>query len=117
MHIKILIITLALTLSPLAATAGGGHDHGHAHSDAVQINKSQAESAATLRVNSLVNKGKISKSWESAKIETTEKKMNGYQAEWVVAFKNAQEKDTTKSMLYVFLTTSGDYIAANFTGK
>jgi len=115
MHIKTLMLSIALTLLPLTAIAGGGHDHGHSH--AVEINKSRAESTATLRVGALVNKGKIDKSWKSSEIESTEKKMNGNQAEWVVTFKNDQEKDTAKSTLYIFLTTSGDYIAANFTGK
>ncbi len=117
MHIKTLILTLALTLSPLTAIAGGGHDHGHGHSHAVEINKSQAKSTATLRVGILVNKGKIDKSWKSAKVASTEKKMNGNQAEWVVAYKNSQTKDPAKGTLYIFLSTTGDYIAANFTGK
>jgi cytochrome c-type biogenesis protein CcmE len=115
MHIKTLILILALTLSPLTAIAGGGHNHGHSH--AVEINKSRAKSTATLRVGILVNKGKIDKSWKSAKVASTEKKMNGNQAEWVVTYKNSQVKDPAKGTLYIFLSTTGDYIAANFTGK
>jgi Family of unknown function (DUF6488) len=48
------------------------------------------------------------------KAETVEgKKMK----EWKFTFKNPAEKDTSKQSLYMFYTLTGNFIAANFTGK
>ncbi len=116
MHIKTLILSLTLMLSPLAAIAGGGHDHGHTHGSTV-ITQNKAESIATGRVMTLVEQGKIDASWKSATIVKSQNKMNGEQAEWVVTFNNTQVSDPAKDTLYIFLSTTGDYIAANFTGK
>ena len=118
MNIKTLILTLALMLSPLTAIAGGGHDHGNGHSHGPSlITQSQAESIAAGRVMTLVTQGKIDESWKSATVSSAEKKMNGNQSEWLVTFKNNQASDPAKDTLYIFLSTAGDYIAANFTGK
>jgi hypothetical protein len=116
MHIKTLILTLALTLSPLTAIAGGGHGHGHSHGPSL-ITQNQAETIAATRVTMLVNKGKIDKSWKSVPVAKSQNKMNGNQAEWVVTYKNSQVKDPAKGTLYIFLSSEGKYIAANFTGK
>lgn len=122
MNIKILIIAFTVIFSPLTALAGGGHDHGHGHSHgqvpaAVEVNQSQAEVVATLRKGMLINKGKIDKSWRSVKVATAEKKKNGDQYEWLITYKNDQIKEATKKTLYIFISSTGDYIAANFTGK
>ena len=37
--------------------------------------------------------------------------------EWKLTFKNPAEKDATKQTLYMFYTLTGNFIAANFTGK
>jgi hypothetical protein len=118
MQIKTLMLTLALTLSPLTAIAGGSHDHGHGHSHGpALITQSQAETIATERVTMLVNKGKIDERWKSVPVTKSQNKMNGNQAEWVVTYNNNQVSDPAKNTLYIFLSTTGDYIAANFTGK
>jgi len=122
MKIKAVVFTLALMASPLTALAGGGHDHGHGHSHgdvqaSVDITQNQAETVADLRVDILVNKRKIDKSWKSVKVASAEKKMNGHQSEWVITYKNEKVEDSAKSTLYIFLSSTGDYIAANFTGK
>jgi len=118
MNIKTLILTLALMLSPLAAIAGGGHDHGNGHSHGPSlITQSQAESIAAGRVMTLVTQKKIDESWKSATVVKSQNKMNGNRAEWLVTFNNTQASDPAKDTLYIFLSTTGDYIAANFTGK
>ncbi len=114
MNIKTLILTLALMLSPLTAIGGGGHGHSHGPS---LISQTQAESVAAGRIMKLIEQEKIDKSWKSAIVSSSEKKMNGNQAEWLVAFKNENVEDSAKSTLYIFLSSTGDYIAANFTGK
>lgn len=118
MQIKTMILTLALTVSPLTALAGGGHGHSHGTAQvSAEVAQSQAETVANMRVSILVNKGKIDKSWKSIKVASAEKKMNGHQTEWVVTYNNDQMTDTAKRTLYVFISSTGDYIAANFTGK
>jgi hypothetical protein len=37
--------------------------------------------------------------------------------EWKVAFKDPGAKDKSKETLYMFFTMTGNFIAANFTGK
>ncbi|ATX80159.1 hypothetical protein Ga0123461_1746 [Mariprofundus aestuarium] len=118
MNIKTFIFALSLILSPLTALAGGGHDHGHGHSHGpALISQSQAESVAAGRVMMLVEQEKVDKSWGAATIASAEKKMNGDQAEWLITFKNSHSSDSAKDTLYIFLSSTGDYIAANFTGK
>jgi hypothetical protein len=95
--------------------AGAGHDHGsHSHDP---VSKSQAEEAAIKSVEKLVSKRKIADSWKGVKVATSEKKKFGTKEEWVVTFKNEKVSDPNKQTLYVFLTLTGDYIAANFTGQ
>ena len=115
MNIKAFIFALSLILSPLTVLAGGGH--GHSHGSDLIIPQSQAESVAAGRVMMLVEQEKVDKSWGSATISSAEKKMNGNQTEWLITFKNSQASDSAKGTLYIFLSSTGDYIAANFTGK
>ncbi|MDX8402923.1 MAG: DUF6488 family protein [Mariprofundaceae bacterium] len=114
MNIKTFIFALSLILSPLTALAGGGHGHSHGPD---LISQSQAESVAAGRVMVLVEQEKIDNSWKSSKVASAEKKMNGNQTEWLITFKNSQVSDSAKDTLYIFLSSTGDYIAANFTGK
>ena len=37
--------------------------------------------------------------------------------EWKLTYKNLAEKDAAKQNLYMFYTLTGNFIAANFTGK
>lgn len=119
MNIKTVIFTLALLLSPLTALAGGGHDHGHGHSHdkPAEITQSEAVTIATKRVIILAYQGKIVDTWKVVESAKSEKKMYHGKAEWVVTYKNSQISDPAKNTLYIFLSSTGSYIAANFTGK
>jgi len=114
MRIQAIIFSLALSLFPLATLAGAGHDHGHSHDP---VSQGQAELAAIKSVARLVEKGKIDKSWKSVGVMKSEKKKFGKNMEWVVSFKNENISDSSKQTLYIFLTLTGEYLAANFTGK
>ena len=94
--------------------AGPGHD-GHTHSHDIDANG--AQKAALSILNTLVSKKKIDSSWKTAKAGSAEKKTFGSNTEWLVTFNNASVKDPSKNTLYIFLTTEGKYVAANFTGK
>ena len=115
---KTLATTLVLSslLFGAPVIAGSGHDHGHSHAQA-PVNKEAAEINADKAVASLVVSGKIDKSWELIMASSSEKKDFSGRSEWVVIFVNEKITDTAKQKLFVFLTLSGEFIAANYTGK
>lgn len=114
MKLKSIILTCALLLSPLTVLAGGGHDHGHGHSaEPAESTQSKAVAIATDRVAMLVSNGKIDASWKSVKATSAEVKAN----EWLVIFNNKKISEPSKTTLYIFLSITGEFLAANFTGN
>lgn len=115
---KILATTLVLSslLFGAPVMAGSGHDHGHSHAQA-PVNKETAEKNAEKAIASLVVTGKIDKSWKSITVSSSEKKDFNGRSEWVVIYINEKITEPAKQKLYVFLTLSGEYIAANYTGN
>ena len=114
MKLKTLILSLTLCLLSVTAIAGGGHDHGHSHEP---VNQATANSKATKIIASFIKQKKLDKSWAGSAVNASEKKTFNGKQEWVVSFVNKKVTDAKKRKLYVFLTLSGDYIAANYTGK
>lgn len=111
---KIIICLLTLlAFTSTAAFAGAGHSH----APAKEITKEQALVKAANIVKDIAQKGKIDKSWAEIAPASGEKKASKYGEEWVVAFHNPTVKETTKQSLYVFLTLTGDYKAANYSGS
>ncbi|MCK4706643.1 MAG: hypothetical protein KAT90_14280 [Gammaproteobacteria bacterium] len=115
---KILATTLILSslFFGTPVIAGSGHDHGHSHAQA-PATKETAESNAGKAVAALVVQKKLDESWASVTVSSSEKKLIKGDTEWLVIYINEKIIDTEKQKLYVFLTLSGEYIAANFTGK
>ncbi len=115
---KTLATTLVLSslLFGLPVMAGPGHDHGHSHAQA-PVNQEVAEKNADKVITSLVERGKIDKIWSSTKASSVDKKQVSGRTEWVVTYNNEKIADKDKQKLYVFLTTGGEYIAANYTGN
>jgi hypothetical protein len=101
-----LILLFALTAT--TAHAGAGHEH------AVELSQSQVLEKASAFVARIVEKGQLEESWKEVK---PQKAKENSRHEWVVVFSNPEIKDRKKQTLYMFLTLSGEYIAANFTGK
>lgn len=114
MRLKTLLLSLSLTLFSMVAIAGSGHGHGHSHEP---VNKTTANSKATKIVASFIKQKTLDKSWAGTTVNSSEKKTFDGRQEWVVSFVNEKVTDVKKRKLYVFLTLSGDYIAANYTGK
>lgn len=114
MRIQAIIFSILFSLLPVAVLAGAGHDHGHSHDPVTQL---QAEEAAKKNVARLVKKGKIDKSWQTIGVAKSEKKKFGKNMEWVVSFNNKNISDPKKQTLYIFLSLTGNYIAANHSGK
>lgn len=117
-----LIIVISFTALPVFAAedcghdhdAHAGHDHGQSIDHAMEISKDQVIEKASGYVDKLIDKGKLDASWQQ--IAPMEVKEND-DHEWVVTYSNLQIEDSEKQTLYMFLTLSGKYIAANFTGK
>lgn len=116
MQLKTLLLGLIIVFSPVAVMAGSGHDHGHSHSNA-PVDEATAKANATNSVAALVESKKLESSWTSITASSAEKKTLEGNTEWVVVFVNNSIADTDKQTLYVFLTLTGEYIAANHTGK
>lgn len=109
---------VALTLiapfagSALASEGAGCHFHGSAPAA-----KNVVIDCALQRKATLVNSGKLDKSWEGVKPEKAEQVEGKKGKEWKVSFKNEAATDASKNTLYVFMSPAGNYIAANFTGN
>jgi hypothetical protein len=102
-------------------TAGGtpvalAHpDHQH-QAPRPEIDEAAAKTRAQAELERLMSKKKIDPSWKDAAINAVEKKQLKKRWEWLVTFNNPTA-DAKKQTLYVFLKPSGDFVAANFTGK
>jgi hypothetical protein len=112
----VLLVSTLVFAGPVMA--GAGHDHNpdgsHSHGP---ISDTAAIKRAELKVKSLVASGKLEKSWGEAKSAGASQKDFGKGAEWIVSFKNEKASEPGKQNLYVFFTLTGNYLAANFTGK
>jgi len=121
MKITTLVIAALVVSAPAVAGIGHSHDkdgghsnHGPGHGP---ISDEKAAARATKKVNELIKKGKLDKSWKSIKPDSVEQKEFAKGREWVVVFKNDRVTDKSKASLYIFYSLDGHYIAANFTGK
>ena len=110
--IATLVATLAITPSAFAGGGGACHFHGNA-----PIKEAILVGCASEYKDGLASKGKIDASWKGVKLDTAETVEGKKMKEWKFTFKNPAEKDATKQTLYIFYTLTGNFIAANFTGK
>jgi hypothetical protein len=115
MKALILLTSLVLSTGSLAGPGGGhSHDHDHDHG-APKISKEKTGEVGRSHIERLIKSGKLNASWKSATFGKSEKKSFKDKTEWVVTFNN--EKGTKGKKLYIFLKLSGEFVAANFTGK
>lgn len=87
----------------------GGHDGAIPEEEAIMI--------ATQQVARLVDMEKLASSWALSKFSKIEMKETEVGNEYIVSFSNSKIKDLGKSVLYVFLTETGEYVAANYSGN
>jgi hypothetical protein len=108
--------TLAITafMASSAFAAGDSDCHFHGNKAASQETVS---SCATKRQAELVQSGKLDKAWLNVKPSNFEQIDGKKGKEWKVTFKDAAAKDKSKENLYMFFTTQGNFIAANFSGQ
>lgn len=111
----VLVATALLLAFPVFA--GAGHEHGpggsHTHGP---VSAATAIKKAEGQVKSLIERGKLDKSWSGIKAAEATQKDFGKGPEWVVSFKN-EKAEADKQILYVFYTLTGNYLATNFSGK
>jgi len=124
--IQVTVVTLALSFTALYAGSGHSHSHdshGHNHSHHEHsaldktLSNTEIKKIAKQKVETLVLKKKIPKSWNSAEISKLGKDQSGRSNDWVVVFENTKIKNKTKQNLYIFLNLYGDVAGANYTGK
>lgn len=111
--IALLFSSLLFGTQSSPALAGAGHSHG----PQVPISQEEVVVRATSTLTTLVNKKKIDASWTGKAEAGVEQKTFRQDPEWVVSFKNAEIKDTTKKTLYLFFSIGGEALGANYTGE
>ncbi len=124
--ITLISVLVSMSILSFASYAGDGHGHshgnehshggGHSHShETNEIAKEQTGVIGRTHVERLIKLKKIDSSWKSSMFDKSEKKSFKGKTEWLVTFKN--EKGVKGKKLYIFLKLSGEFVAANFTGK
>lgn len=107
------VLALGLAAPAFPAFAHpGGHEE-----DEVTVGRAEAERKAKAVVGTMVTRGILDAGWNAiapASADLKEGRTGGI--EWVVVFKNPKVTDPAKQTLYVFLSASGIYLAANHTG-
>ena len=108
-----LAFALTLALSPTLAVAHGpGARHSHK-----PLSQSEAVDAAKKVVKTMVSEKAVDPSWTKASVSGAEKRAREDKTEWVVILDNTAVSDESKRRLYVFLSETGEYLAANHSGR
>lgn len=111
-----LVVLFSLSTSLVFAGPGSG-DHSHGHAPSEPISKIKAGEKAAEFVKNFSKKGKLEKSWAMLQAASIEQKTFKKGPEWVVTFNNPKVENKDKQTLYVFLSLSGKFLGANFTGN
>ncbi len=115
---KFLIMTiiaassLSLSSGVSADPAGSCHFHGSKPAEPDTVSR-----CAWERKEILIEKAKIDSSWDSIQQDRLEQVEGKKGKEWLVTFRNPNARDKAQETLYMFFTLTGNFIAANFTGK
>ncbi len=115
---KTIILTAALValpaFSPIALADVGGSCHFHGSKPATEA---VVTDCANQRRAALVKSGKLESSWQAARQEKLELVDGKKGKEWKVSFSNPAASDKEKQTLFIFFSHTGNFIAANFTGR
>lgn len=114
MRILTLVLSVFIGMAPLSAMAGPGHGHSHGP---VEITKAQAEKIASYRVAEMVLAQEIHESWASILPTNTEKTRIDESSQWVVTYSNDEALDPEKALLFVFLSSAGEFVSSKFAGE
>jgi hypothetical protein len=116
MQTRAALLSLALSVLALAPSASAHENHRHAAAPA--LTEEKARTRAQEELERLVSVQKVDASWKAqGKLKSVEKKSSGQAWEWLATFENGKAAEASKRVLYVYLKPSGEFVAANFTGK
>ncbi|HYE92618.1 MAG TPA: DUF6488 family protein [Terriglobales bacterium] len=123
-------ICRTLVALALAAMAGAGlahahppkageapHTHGPKKWPPDALAKDEVVARAKEERDRLITEKKLESAWQSAAEPGIEQKWFNGRPEWVVTFRHPAPKDKAKQALYIFLTPTGRFVAANHTGR
>jgi hypothetical protein len=105
---------ICLAAAPAAFAGGDSSCHFHGSKPAVE---STVIGCANQRKDALVKSGKLAASWQTVKHDQIALIDGQKGKEWKISYKDAAAQDKTKENLYMFFTVSGNFIAANHSGK
>ncbi len=105
-------IAFGLFLSFIAVEKSWGHE-GHDEAPPM-LSDSQVKTRVGEEVTRLIGAKKVPATWKEATLRTVERRPTAVGWEWVATLDNPKEKEKT---LFVFLKPSGEFVAANFSGK
>ncbi|WP_309891277.1 DUF6488 family protein [Archangium sp.] len=110
---------LSVALASLAGQSALAHENHHHPAARAELGEEGAKARAQQELERLVSIQKVEASWkESGQLKGVEKKKGAGKAwEWLATFENPTVADKSKKVLYVFLKPTGEFVAANFTGK
>lgn len=98
---------------PAFADVGSGcHFHG-----SKPASEATVVQCASKRIETLISSGKIEAAWKGKTHDTLELVEAKKGKEWKLTYSLPTAKDPQKTKLYLFYTHSGNFLAANHTGK
>lgn len=106
------VASLSAPIMVLADEKGSCHFHGNTAAASETVAR-----CALQRKDLLIKNGKIDNSWQSVARDKIEQVDGKKGKEWMVTFLDQNAKDKKKETLYIYFTATGNFIAANFTGK
>jgi Family of unknown function (DUF6488) len=109
---KKLLVGLLLALSGLAVSA-----HPQGHDFPLSISRMQVIALANAVKEQLIASKKVPAVWTQIPVRTANLSDMPQGAIWVVRYRNEQEKDSEKQMLYIYIDDNGNYLGINYTGK
>src|SRR5215217_4362722 len=106
--------TLSLCLAALAIAVQSAPVLAHPEDESGMWRRPSTSDLATEAVGRLVEAKKLPASWVDAKITGFDLRTKNGADQYVVVFENARIKPAAKRKLYVLMTTSGQFISANY---
>jgi hypothetical protein len=107
------VVALALAMS-VAAPAAAHPDHDMYEQENPRL---LAVNSASYVVERMVERNAVPASWRDIEPTSAVLRQRNNATEWVVTFQNDAITNPAERTLYVMLTQSGVYIAANYTGE
>ena len=107
---RIAFVALAAAVGILATPAIA---HPEGHDNEYRPQRRPIAEFAQQSVVRLVTQAKLPASWSRAKAVKTELRTRAGAQQWVVTFQNLAERNRSKRVLYVLMSTEGTFISAN----